>query len=88
MARLPSQRLLVATVCCQSPLAEARDNGGAHGLALHSLARPDLLRSSLIYLHTTRERDQRIAAGMGQLFKDATAARQADSQPEWPLHAS
>jgi integrase len=37
-------------------------------------------RAALIYLHATRERDQRIAAGMGQLFKDATAARQADTK--------
>ena len=35
---------------------------------------------ALIYLHATRERDQRIAAGMGQLFKDATAARQAGTK--------
>jgi hypothetical protein len=37
-------------------------------------------RAALIYLHATRERDQRIAAGMGQLFKDATAARQAGTK--------
>jgi integrase len=37
-------------------------------------------RAALIYLHATRERDQRIAAGMGQLFKDATAVRQAGTK--------
>jgi integrase len=37
-------------------------------------------RAALIYLHATRERDQRIAAGMGQLFKDASAARQAGTK--------
>jgi hypothetical protein len=31
-------------------------------------------------LHATGERDQRIAAGMGQLFKAATAARQAGTK--------
>jgi len=28
-------------------------------------------RAALIYLHATRERDQKIAAGMGKLFADA-----------------
>jgi len=28
-------------------------------------------RAALIYLHATRERDQKIAAGMGKLFTDA-----------------
>ena len=32
-------------------------------------------RAALIYLHATRERDRKIAAGMGQLFKDATENR-------------
>lgn len=32
-------------------------------------------RAALIYLHATRERDERIAAGMGKLLKDARLAR-------------
>jgi hypothetical protein len=32
-------------------------------------------RAALIYLHATRERDERIAAGMGKLLKDARRAR-------------
>jgi hypothetical protein len=28
-------------------------------------------RAALIYLHATRERDQKIAAGMGRLFAEA-----------------
>jgi hypothetical protein len=31
-------------------------------------------RAALIYLHATRERDQKIAAGMGKLFADAKEA--------------
>lgn len=31
-------------------------------------------RAALIYLHATRERDQKIAAGMGKLFADAKKA--------------
>jgi hypothetical protein len=41
-------------------------------------------RAALIYLHATRERDQKIAAGMGKLFADAkkTSAKKTgtDSQ--------
>jgi hypothetical protein len=36
-------------------------------------------RAALIYLHVTRDRDKKIAAGMGKLFKDATKDR-SDSQ--------
>lgn len=32
-------------------------------------------RAALIYLHATRERDERIAAGMGKLLKDASRAK-------------
>jgi hypothetical protein len=32
-------------------------------------------RAALIYLHATRERDQKIAAGMGRLFADAKRTR-------------
>ena len=32
-------------------------------------------RAALIYLHATRERDQKIAAGMGKLFADAKRTR-------------
>jgi hypothetical protein len=32
-------------------------------------------RAALIYLHATRERDERIASGMGKLLKDARRAR-------------
>jgi hypothetical protein len=39
-------------------------------------------RAALIYLHATRERDQHIAAGMGQLFEAATSTRQADTKPD------
>lgn len=45
-------------------------------------------RAALIYLHATRDRDQKIAAGMGKLFKDATEdrsgtqrARRGERQP-------
>jgi integrase len=31
-------------------------------------------RAALVYLHATRERDQKIAAGMGKLFADAKKA--------------
>jgi len=31
-------------------------------------------RAALIYLHATRERDEAIAAGMGQVLKDARKA--------------
>jgi hypothetical protein len=31
-------------------------------------------RAALIYLHATRERDQKIAAGMGRLYRDARSA--------------
>ena len=34
-------------------------------------------RAALIYLHATRERDQRIAAGMGELIKVASEAGSA-----------
>jgi hypothetical protein len=37
-------------------------------------------QAALIYLHATRECGQRIAAGMGKLFKGATATRQADTK--------
>ena len=36
-------------------------------------------RAALIYLHATRERDEAIAAGMGQLFKDAR--KQGSTRP-------
>lgn len=36
-------------------------------------------RAALIYLHATRERDKKIAAGMGKLFKDATRTDRARS---------
>ena len=32
-------------------------------------------RAALIYLHATRDRDKKIAAGMGKLFKHATKDR-------------
>jgi hypothetical protein len=32
-------------------------------------------RAALIYLHATRERDQKIAAGMGKAFTDAKKAK-------------
>jgi integrase len=32
-------------------------------------------RAALIYLHATRDRDRKIAAGMGKLFKDAAKNR-------------
>jgi len=31
-------------------------------------------RAALIYLHATRERDQKIAAGMGRLYRNARSA--------------
>jgi hypothetical protein len=34
-------------------------------------------RAALIYQHATRERDQRIAVGMGKLFTAAKTANQA-----------
>jgi hypothetical protein len=41
-------------------------------------------RAALIYLHATRERDQKIAAGMGKLFADAkkTATKKKGTIPE------
>jgi hypothetical protein len=38
-------------------------------------------RAALIYLHATRERDQRIAAGMGELFKAASKAGHRETRP-------
>ena len=32
-------------------------------------------RAALIYLHATRERDQKIAAGMGKIYADAKRTR-------------
>jgi integrase len=37
-------------------------------------------RAALIYLHVTREHDQRIAAGMGKLFKDAKKTKRSGTQ--------
>ena len=41
-------------------------------------------RAGLIYLHATRERDQKIGAGMGKLFADAkkTSNRQSSTRPK------
>ena len=41
-------------------------------------------RAALIYLHATRERDQKIAAGMGRLFADAkrTRAKATGTEPK------
>jgi hypothetical protein len=41
-------------------------------------------RAALIYLHATRERDQKIAAGMGKLFADAkrTSTRETGTRPK------
>jgi hypothetical protein len=41
-------------------------------------------RAALIYLHATREREQKIAAGMGKLFTDAkkTSAKRTDADPK------
>ena len=40
-------------------------------------------RAALIYLHATRERDEAIAQGMGQLLKDARkATRRSGTRPE------
>jgi hypothetical protein len=41
-------------------------------------------RAALIYQHATRERDQKIAAGMGKLFTDAkrTSAKRTGTDPE------
>jgi len=40
-------------------------------------------RAALIYLHATRERDQKIAAGMGKLFADAkkTSTKKTGADP-------
>ena len=38
-------------------------------------------RAALIYQHATRERDQKIAAGMGSLFADAKRAAPANRAP-------
>ncbi|HVT67125.1 MAG TPA: tyrosine-type recombinase/integrase, partial [Trebonia sp.] len=40
-------------------------------------------RAAVIYLHATRERDQKIAAGMGKLFADAkkTSTRKTGTDP-------
>jgi hypothetical protein len=50
-------------------------------------------RAALIYLHATRERDQKIAAGMGKLFADAkrTGTKKKGTLPEpsgtlWARH--
>lgn len=47
-------------------------------------------RAASIYLHATRERDQRIAASMGQLFKDATDSPSVPlgTRPTWPVSGS
>jgi integrase len=47
-------------------------------------------RAALIYLHATRERDEAIAAGMGQLLKDARkpAARSGTQRARSRKHAS
>jgi hypothetical protein len=41
-------------------------------------------RAALIYLHATRERDQKIAAGMGKLFTDAkkTSIKKTGTDPK------
>ena len=41
-------------------------------------------RAALIYLHATRERDQKIAAGMGRLFAEAKtrSARRTGTDPK------
>jgi hypothetical protein len=41
-------------------------------------------RAALIYLHATRERDQKIAAGMGKLFAAAkkTSTRRTSADPQ------
>jgi integrase len=41
-------------------------------------------RAALIYLHATRERDQKIAAGMGKLFASAkkTSTRETGTRPK------
>jgi integrase len=41
-------------------------------------------RAALIYLHATRERDERIAAGMGKLLKDARRARKTGTTAKGP----
>jgi integrase len=45
-------------------------------------------RAALIYLHATRERDQKIAAGMGRLFADAkrSAPRRRARAPSHRAH--
>ncbi len=46
-------------------------------------------RAALIYLHATRERDQKIAAGMGRLFAEAKKEHQANGHgPEAIGHAT
>ncbi len=46
-------------------------------------------RAALIYLHATRERDQKIAVGMGKLFADAkrTRTQETGTAPK-PSHAA
>ena len=39
-------------------------------------------RAALIYLHATRERDQKIAAGMGKLFTDAKKSSTKSTKPD------
>lgn len=41
-------------------------------------------RTALIYLHATRERDQKIAAGMGKIFADAkkTSTKRTGTDPK------
>ena len=43
----------------------------AQGASLRELMGHSSTRAALIYLHATRERDEAIAAGMGQLFTNA-----------------
>jgi len=45
-------------------------------------------RAALIYLHATRERDERIAAGMGKLLKDARRGREDRHHGEGIGHAT
>src|SRR5262249_38163433 len=59
--------------------------GAAQGATLRELMERmghSSTRAALIYLHATRERDQRIAAGVGQLFKVAASTRQANTKPD------
>jgi hypothetical protein len=44
-------------------------------------------RAALIYQHATRDRDKKIAAGMGKLFKDATKDRSGTPREAWILEA-